>query len=396
LNGVSVKEAGENTLVITFEGSVSHENAAQTNEDLRKIREENRQEQIVFDFEKLEYISSAGLRVLLTMAKGEQNKIRIDNVSVEIYSILEDVGFLRLFDVNKVMRKFTKEGFELIGQGANGAVYRADAENVVKVFPKSAPMEVIERERDLAQQALLMGIPTAISYTVVQVEDCYGIMFELIDAVPLSIMLKTKPEDYDQNTQLYIDLYKKTHATEGDPEYFPSIKEIYYQAIEDCKDYYSAEELAKLRELVESVPERPTLIHGDYHPNNIMIKDGELLLIDMGDMSIGHPIFDFLATAATQVNLVKLNPAYAEVHTKMPPELITKTWRRLFDNYFADRTQEDRDRIEEQISMFSKLKVALAPVFGRGADPAIIQASIDDAKANFLPKIDGLIGAVDW
>ena len=54
------------------------------------------------------------------------------------------------------------------------------------------------------------------------------------------------------------------------------------------------------------------------------------------------------------------------------------------------------NEIEEQIAIFSKLKVALAPHFGRGADPAIIQASIDDAKANFLPKIDSLIGAVDW
>ena len=80
----------------------------------------------------------------------------------------------------------------------------------------------------------------------------------------------------------------------------------------------------------------------------------------------------------------------------MPAELITKTWRKLIDQYFADKTKEERDRIEEQICIFSKLKVALAPVFGRGAAPEIIQASIDDAKQNFLPKIDDLIGAVDW
>ena len=145
-----------------------------------------------------------------------------------------------------------------------------------------------------------------------------------------------------------------------------------------------------------SVPDRKTLIHGDYHPNNVMWQNGDLILIDMGDMSIGHPIFDFLATAATQVNLVKLSPEYAEFHTKMPAELITKTWRKLIDQYFGDKTKEERDRIEEQICIFSKLKVALAPVFGRGAAPEIIQASIDDAKQNFLPKIDELIGAVDW
>jgi aminoglycoside/choline kinase family phosphotransferase len=138
------------------------------------------------------------------------------------------------------------------------------------------------------------------------------------------------------------------------------------------------------------------MIHGDYHPNNVMIQDDEIVLIDMGDVSYGHPIFDFLATAATQVNLVKLSPEYAETHTKMPAELITRTWNRLIAGYFPEFDSEKRQKIEEQIAMFSKLKVALAPHFGRGADPAIIKASIDDAKANFLPVIDELIGKVDW
>ena len=80
----------------------------------------------------------------------------------------------------------------------------------------------------------------------------------------------------------------------------------------------------------------------------------------------------------------------------MPAELITKTWRRLFDTYFEEYTKEERDRIEDQVNTFSKIKVALAPVFGRGASKEIIQASVDDAKANLLPRIDSLIGAVDW
>ena len=194
----------------------------------------------------------------------------------------------------------------------------------------------------------------------------------------------------------YIELYKKIHAIRGDASQFLNIKQVYYEAISESAEHYSDEELGKLRALVDSVPETGTLIHGDYHPNNIMVQNGELILIDMGDMTIGHPIFDFLATAATQVNLVKLSPEYAEFHTRMPAELITKTWRRLIDSYFADYPKAERSRIEDQICIFSKLKVALAPYFGRGATPEIIQASIEDAKTNFLPKIDSLIGSVDW
>ncbi len=397
MNEIQLMESGKTSVVVSFSGRISRDNAADCDTELRRIRAEHPQGGLTLDFAKLEYISSAGLRMLLKAAKEEKEKIKIFQISSEIFEVLEDTGFVKMFEAHKALKKVSLEGFEKIGQGANGEVYRMDKENIIKVFQKSTPLEDIDRERNLAQQALLSGIPTAISYTVVIVdEDRYGIVFELIDADVLSIILKSQPETYEKNADQYVDLYKKIHNTEGDLAAFGSIKDIYHANIDACKEYYSEAEIQKLHDLVASVPDRKTLIHGDYHPNNVMIQNGELILIDMGDMSVGHPIFDFLATAATQVNLVKLSPEYAEFHTKMPAELITKTWKRLINRYFADKSQEERDRIEEQIATFSKLKVALAPVYGRGASPEIIQASIDDAKANFLPRIDELIRAVDW
>ncbi len=387
----------KNEVFIEFIGRISIDNSAAVEKELTRVKEENPGKQMVFDFEKLEYISSAGLRALLKTAQmNKGNKIRIINISSLIYELFEDTGFIRLFDVSKALKNYSVEGLELIGGGANGEVYRVDRENIIKLFHKSAPIEDIERERSLAQQALIEGIPTAISYSVVKAEDRYGIIFELIDADTLSTTLKNKPDEYDVYTLKYIQLFKKIHSIKGDPDSFLNIKNIYYEAIDYCKDYYTDKELTLLKTLVETVPDTGTLIHGDFHPNNIMASDGELILIDMGDMSLGHPIFDFLATAATQVNLVQLNPEYAEFHTKMPAELITKTWRRLIDNYFADKTESEKNRIEDQICIFSKLKVALSPYFGRGATPEILQASIDDAKQNFLPRIGDLIGKVDW
>ncbi len=396
MDEIRLKEAGKNTVVIEFNGRISRDNAEEADQELTRLRSENTEDQLVFDFEHLEYISSAGLRVLLKAAKKEKKKIQIFNIPLIIYDILEDTGFVRMFEAHKAMKRYSLSDFEIIGRGANGEVYRVDSENVIKVFQKTAPLEEIDRERTLAQESLLAGIPTAISYSVVMADDRYGIMFEMINADTLSNMLKNNPDRYDELSGKYVELYKKIHKTEVDRECFPSVKELYADSITDCESWYSEDEIAALRALVDSVPDRNTMIHGDYHPNNVMFQDDELILIDMGDVSYGHPIFDFLATAATQVNLVKLSPEYASMHTNMPVELIKKTWDRLIEGYFPEYDKVERDRIEEQIAMFSKLKVALAPHFGRGADPAIIKASIDDAKANFIPKIDELIGKVDW
>ncbi len=393
---IKLLQAAEGSLVIGFFGKLSKDNAAGSEAELIKLMKENPHGKLVFDFEGLEYISSAGLRVILNCAKSEREKIRITNANMEIYDILENTGFHRLFEIHKIMKQYSLKDLELIGQGANGAVYRIDRENIVKVFQKTTPMEEIERERSLAQEALISGLPTAISYSVVKVDGCYGIVFELIDSETLSHVLSARPEDYDRFTDEYIRLYKTIHETKATGDAFPSIKQIYYDAIEACRDYYTADELEKLRALVASVPDADTLIHGDYHPNNIMVQNEELILIDMGDMSRGHIIFDFLATATTQANLVKLNPEYAEYHTKMPADLIKKTWRKLIDTYFCEKTEAERKRIEDQICIFTKLKVGLAPVYGRNVAPEIVQASVEDAKQNLLPYIDELIGAVDW
>lgn len=52
-------------------------------------------EKLVFDFSKLEYISSAGLRVLLSAQKimNKQGSMVVKNVSEEVNEIFEVTGF---------------------------------------------------------------------------------------------------------------------------------------------------------------------------------------------------------------------------------------------------------------------------------------------------------------
>lgn len=398
---VRLAESDGDKVVISLEGTINKRCSDDVEKKIDKIRADNPDGIPVFDFEHVKYISNAGLRVLMKFGKKEKGTVRIINVPVEIMDLFDQTGLTSIFDIYKAVKHYDMKGLVKIAWGANGEVYRLDSENIVKVFAEKVPIETIERERELAKQALIFGIPTALSYMVSIMEEegkpvRYGIVFEALDADTLSIHLKDRSDTYEEYANEYAELYKTIHETVDDTGAFSSIKDIYMEAIEECSVYYTDEEVSKLRGLVESVPDRKTLIHGDYHPNNIMVQDGELMLIDMGDMSTGHPVFDFLATAATQVNLVKLLPEYAEIHTRMPVELIKRTWDRLMEIYFADRTADERARIEKQICDYSKLKVALAPYFARGASEEIIKASVNDAKANFIPLIDELTGAVDW
>ena len=57
-------------------------------------------------------------------------------------------------------------------------------------------------------------------------------------------------------------------------------------------EHIPEEQGKKLVELMEAVPQQNTLLHGDYHTNNIMVQNGEPLLIDMDTLCMGHPVFE--------------------------------------------------------------------------------------------------------
>jgi thiamine kinase-like enzyme len=47
-----------------------------------------------------------------------------------------------------------------------------------------------------------------------------------------------------------------------------------------------------MRSLIEGIPDSNFIIHGDYHTNNVMVQNGEPLLIDMDTLCMGHPVFE--------------------------------------------------------------------------------------------------------
>ena len=82
-------------LTITLEGKIDSNNAAQTEAAIMELRQQYNDADIIFDATKLEYISSAGLRVLLSTQKKMQQigTMKVINVSEEVFEVFEITGF---------------------------------------------------------------------------------------------------------------------------------------------------------------------------------------------------------------------------------------------------------------------------------------------------------------
>ena len=278
-------------LYIAIEGRVDASNAALAEEQIFNIKNANPGKHTVIDAENLEYISSAGLRVILKLRK-EEPKLAIINVATDVYEVLDMTGFTDMVTVEKAYPRMSVEGCEFIEKGANGAVYRYDNETILKTyFAKDARPE-IKQERENARRAFVLGINTAIPYGIVRVGDGYGTVTELLNATSISKMIKNNPDDLSQVVNYYVDMLKSIHAIEVEEGVVPDMKETALEWARFVSAYLTEEQGKKLCALIEAVPKQNTLMHGDYHTNNIMVQNGEPLLIDMDTLCMGHPIFE--------------------------------------------------------------------------------------------------------
>ena len=84
-------------LTITAEGKLGTTSAP----ELEKAVKDNigGVTELIFDFGNLEYMASAGLRVLLTLSQKEGSKVKLIHASEVMREILDETGFSGLFDV---------------------------------------------------------------------------------------------------------------------------------------------------------------------------------------------------------------------------------------------------------------------------------------------------------
>ena len=278
-------------LYIAVEGRIDASNAAEAEEKIFAVKNSNPGKHVVVDADQLAYISSAGLRVILRLRK-EEPKLAIINVAADVYEVFDMTGFTDMVTVEKAYQRMSVEGCEFIAKGANGAVYRYNDETILKTYFAKDALPEIKQERENARRAFVLGINTAIPYGIVRVGDGYGTVTELLNATSVTKLIRQSPEDLTQAATYYIDMLKNIHGTQVEDGEVPDMKETALAWADFVAPHLPQATAKKLRALIEAVPKQNTLMHGDYHTNNIMVQNGEPLLIDMDTLCMGHPVFE--------------------------------------------------------------------------------------------------------
>lgn len=379
-----ITRINDNTIKIC--GRIDSANSAEFEKKLLSVTRENFAD-IILDASELEYISSAGLRALLKLKKETKRTVSVVNVTPEIYDIFSVTGFDNILDVKKAIREIDIMGCEIIGQGGNGTVYRLDDDKILKTYRPNVTIEEIEKERTAAKTALVNGIPCVIAYDLVKCGESYGIVFEMLKSDTLGHAIVNHPEKFDEYIEKYVALAKELHNANLAEGSFRKIKDLLHSRVPNLSRWCTDEELKLINSLIDEIPDGNALIHGDFHPGNIMIQNDDLLLIDMPDVSMGAKIWDVAAIYRDMISAPQVSDGdtleMLERSMGMPKDLMLKVGYKFFELYTGIT---DRDQLEayfKGLGLIYALNVVL--VLGSGSKHAIDKAEL--IIDNLLRKI---------
>ena len=339
-------EIRREALVIYFEGEINSFNADNIEKEAREILEKEEFKALVLDFASVRYISSAGLRIVLKF-KQQYKDVSIEECSLEVYDILAMTGFVNMLPVKKALKRLYVSGAKVIGEGFFSTVYRIDKDTIVKVFNRTSDPDQIERELAMSKQAFVLGIPTAISYDIVRVDDKLGVRFEMLDCMSLKNAFLEYPDKYDELVDKYVALLKKINTTDtNNNPVFPDMREFFFEKLSYIKHFVDHEHYEKMKALLSQIPTRSTFVHGDCHFKNIMVQGDEFLLIDMDTLSKGHPVFELALIRAPYVAFEADAPGNSEKFLGVTAEFAQKLYNDLVERYFGTNRQTIKDTLE--------------------------------------------------
>lgn len=345
-----------NSLVARLVGRLDAMNAEEVEQDVKSALASHNGSSIILDLEDLSYVSSAGLRVFLRLAK-QTGKLSIENARSAVYEVLEMTGFSEMFEVRKAFRRVSIDGCDEIGRGAKAAVYRLDPETIVKVVFDTGEETVadIERERVLARTAFVAGIPTAISYDVVRVGDRFGAVYELLNANTLADLVASGTWTAERAGTAMADIMAQMHETHVNVDSMPSARGIQLDELSLLDGRIDDVLYQRMHALVADLADDDLLIHGDYHAGNIMVQDDEPLLIDMDTLAHGNPVLELGPVYNAYVGFGEIDHAISEKYLGFSYDTSLKLWETLAERY-AEKRSLDLDDVLRKAEFMGRMR----------------------------------------
>lgn len=235
---------------------------------------------------------------------------------------------------------------KLIGVGNTANIYEWKNGQVIKLFNEEYPKQSVEKEFKNAKNIRNCEFSKPQVYQIVNYKQKTGIIYDKIEGESLlSWVIRTG--DINTCAAYMAVLHKK--ILQSKVENIESYKDFLYKHIISSKQSKKDEILNILRNL----PDGDILCHGDFHPGNIFIRDGNLTVIDFMNICHGHFLYDIART----IYLIEYTPLPSKIENR---EKIQRLKSELGDVYLKEMSVK-REKLQPFIEVVGYARLGECP-----------------------------------
>jgi len=189
-------------------------------------------------------------------------------------------------------KKSTRKGPKL-ADGRTAEVFAWGEDQVLKLYREGWPRRVVEFEHHQALASQQTGYRVPQVGEIVEIDERVGIIYQRLEGETMFNAIQNNLFSFPGVTRQMTDMHLEMHVCEA------SGLETIRQRLTDkicAVDFLPPGAQEKILKHLHALPEKSKLLHGDFHPDNIMLTPDGPLIIDWIDATLGHPLADVART----------------------------------------------------------------------------------------------------
>ena len=238
---------------------------------------------------------------------------------------------------------------KIIGEGNTATVYEWEEGKALKLFAQGYPQDAAEGEFLNAKAVNGMNFAKPMAYELICREDRIGIVYDRVEGEPLLEWLFRTGDI--QGCAAYMAELHKTIVQNSVSDVM-NYKDFLKYHIEHAQSVSQIERERAL-EMLDQLKDGDKLCHGDFHPGNILLSNGNTTVIDF--MNVCHG--DYLYEVARTVYLMEYTPVPAEADDR---ETLLRLKKTLTDHYLIEMNVT-REMISDYLSVIRTARMGECP-----------------------------------
>jgi Ser/Thr protein kinase RdoA (MazF antagonist) len=182
-----------------------------------------------------------------------------------------------------------------LAYGRQAEIFPWGEGRIIKIFRNNQP-EAARYEFTVSRLAFLQGARTPQPLEIVEKDGRSGIIFERVDGPSLLGLLGNRSWQVRTMARQFAELHHTVHRCKA-PELPSARREL--EKIIQSRQQLSAPVKSALLKLLNGLPDGDCLLHGDFHPDNVMVTSRGLVIIDWPNAGRGCPLADVARTTIT-------------------------------------------------------------------------------------------------